>query len=522
MLLSRENILALYDSPGRETLQLLADSPESPGDSIDGETQQLVEAAERLPSDNQGTHSGGRKASKRGRSPRQSRILAGYDPLTGLSNRADLQGQFGRALAEAARIGSKIAFVVMDLDNFKDLNNTLGHKVGDEVLLKISERVQSLMRPLDAIGRFGGDEFGFILKDLTSEEEIKPITNKLLEAASAVILTHTPLLQSGASAGAALFPDHGAEVDELIQNAEIALYQAKADGRGQARVFNVQMRVALIERLEQLSGFRSALETGKLRPYYQPQMRLSDRRSYGFEALARWILPNGDILYPGQFQIAMNDPDAAILLGEHMLQSISDDLRQWQDAGMPTCKVSVNVTGPELKRGDYPQKVADNFHRKGIPLSQLTVEVTESVLLDDKSTQVAQALSDLRQLGVSIALDDFGTGFASLTHLKSHPIDQIKIDKSFIAELPFNAGDRAIVRATLNLARNLRIETIAEGVENEVQLKYLQSLGCDYAQGYFFSPAVPAIEAEAYFRRFRAYRKAQLYQFIIPPPALPF
>ncbi|WP_230533384.1 putative bifunctional diguanylate cyclase/phosphodiesterase [Microvirga roseola] len=498
MLLPHDDILAIYGAQGQETLRLLAAPPETDERYALDDVFSLP-TPEELPPDGQ----------------RELEHLITHDELTGLSNRAALQKRLAGALVEADRLRSKLAFAVLDLDHFRDLNSVLGHAVGDAILAQTGRSIRSILPPADEVGRFGGDEFALIVKGISSEDNVLSIADHLLDAAAAAVLAHSPVRHAGASLGVAIYPDHGASVSELIQNAEVALHQAKADGRGQTRIFSAKMRSALIERLEQLSAFRAALETGELRPYYQPQMRLSDRRSHGFEALARWILPNGDILYPGHFQMALNDPDAAILLGEHMLKSISDDLLQWQNTQMPACKLSVNVTSPELKRGDYARKVASLFQTKGIPLSQLTVEITESVLLDDKTSEVAQALSELRKLGVSIALDDFGTGFASLTHLKSYAIDQLKIDRSFVTDLPFNAGDRAIVRATLSLAKNLRMETVAEGLEDERQLKYLQSLGCDYAQGFFFSPAVPAEEAENYFRKNRAYRKASLHQFTL-------
>jgi EAL domain-containing protein (putative c-di-GMP-specific phosphodiesterase class I) len=337
----------------------------------------------------------------------------------------------------------------------------------------------------------------------------------LLDIAAASIQRQVPRFRSGASLGVAVFPEHGSDISELIQSADIALHDAKNEGRGRSQVFNPQMRAVLMERLRQISAFQTAVEVGQVKPYYQPQMRLSDRRSYGFEALARWLLPNGDILYPAHFQAALEDPDAVILLGEHMLESVSDDLRRWRDTNMPTCKMSINVTAPELRRGDYSQKVEKLFASKGIPLSQLTVEITESVLLDDKASQIAETLSHLRKRGVSISLDDFGTGFASLTHLKNYAVDQIKIDRSFISDLPSNTDDWAIVRATLGLAKSLGIQTVAEGLEDGNHLKCLQTLGCDYGQGFFFSPAVPADEAEAYFRLHRAYKKADLHQFVL-------
>lgn len=505
-LLSRDDILGAYQSPGRHTLQLLtpslenADRPERTADPIESE-------------DGGGA---GRTSDDRATGPgiaKRLRHVASHDALTGLSNRHHFQSRFKKALSRARRDGGKLAFAVLDLDDFKDVNNTAGHQAGDAILVETGRNLQSVLHSNDIVGRFGGDEFALVLASVPSEADIEPITVRLLDSAAASVSRFAPQIRSSASLGVSLFPDHGVEANELIENAEIALYRAKAQGRGRAQVFQPQMRQALTDRIQRMSTFRTLLETGGVKPFYQPQIRLSDRRAHGFEALARWIMPNGEILYPSYFQAALEDPEAAILLGEHMLKSISDDLRHWRDVGMSSCKVSINVTAPELGRGDYPEKVAELFASKGVPLSHLTVEITESVLLDDKVALLIQTLSDLRRLGVSIALDDFGTGFATLTHLRKHPIDQIKIDRSFIANLTTNADDHAIVISMLRLAHSLSMEAIAEGVETEEQLRYLRSLGCEYGQGFLFSKAIPALEAEAYFREHRAYRRAEFPRF---------
>ncbi|WP_198411887.1 putative bifunctional diguanylate cyclase/phosphodiesterase [Microvirga flavescens] len=516
MLLSRDDILGVYDSPGRETLELLSSAFESALAPAKGDRSSRArksagddenEEKEKRSPDASKESAARRAIAKRLRHATQ------HDSLTGLCNRQHFQDLFKRALARARDAGSGLAFLLMDLDNFKDVNNTLGHQAGDAILIETGETIQTLLSADDTLGRFGGDEFALLIPNVSSAECISSIIQRLLSVVGASVPRLSPNLRSSASLGVSLFPDHGSEVSELIQNAELALYRAKANGRGRAEVYAPHMRAAFTQRLDQMSAFRTLLEAGSVRPYYQPQVRLTDRRSHGFEALARWILPNGDILFPKDFQAALEDPDAAILLGEHMLQSVSDDLCRWREGGMPPCKVSVNVTAPELNRGDYPEKVAAVLAAKGIPPSQLTIEITETVLLDENVTQLAKTLNDLHKLGVSIALDDFGTGFATLTHLRTHPIDQIKIDRSFIAELTSNDDDNAIVRAMLSLARSLGIETVAEGLETEAQLRCLQMLGCEYAQGFYFSRAVTADEAEAYFRAHRAYRRATFAQF---------
>lgn len=523
MLLSRDDILAVYATSGRETLQLLtggakaSNAPIGLKDSIlsNGEVRTATGSFDAIRSDRP-SHTPGSAQGDAERSF-EGRGSADRDALTGLSNRSHFQCRFAKALAEAPDSGNKVALALLGLDNFKDVNSALGHKAGDCLLIEVADRIQNVLGNKDAASRFGSDEFAFFLTNLKSEKDVEPISHGLMEAVSDTMAKHAPRLRSSASLGVAMYPDNGTDAIELIQNGDIALRQAKAEGKGRVKFFEPGMRAALDKRLHQLELFRSLLGSGYLRPFYQPQIRLSDRRSYGFEALVRGVQPDGRVLYPGEFLAALEEPETAILLGEHMLRSVSENLQHWREIAMPACKISVNVTGPELTSEDYPDKVADLFLAKGLPLSLLTLEITESVLLDD-FPKVAKTLASLRRLGVSISLDDFGTGYASLTHLKSFPIDQIKIDRSFVTNLPVSAGDRAIVRATITMARGLGIDTVAEGLENEEQLRALRVLGCDYGQGFLFSPAVPADEAEEYFRRNRAYRRAVLPHFALPDP----
>lgn len=523
MLLSRDDILAVYATSGRETLQLLTggaragNAPIGLKDSIlsNGEARMASGSFDAAKGERPPQGAGSAQGEAEGSS--KERGSADHDALTGLSNRSHFQCRFARALAEAPDSGKKVALALLGLDNFKDVNSTLGHKAGDCLLIEVADRIQNVLGGKDTASRFGSDEFAFFLTNLKSEKDMEPISHGLMEAVSDTMAKHAPKLRPSASLGVAMYPDHGTDALELIQNGDIALRQAKTEGKGRIKFFEPSMRAALDKRLHQLELFKSLLRSGHLRPFYQPQIRLSDRRSYGFEALARGVQPDGRILYPGEFLAALEEPETAILLGEHMLRSVSEDLHQWRETEMPACKISVNVAGPELTSDDYHDKVADLFLSKGLPLSLLTLEITESVLFDDFS-KVAKTLANLRKLGVSISLDDFGTGYASLTHLKSFPIDQIKIDRSFVTNLPVSVGDRAIVRATITMAKGLGIGTVAEGLENEEQLRALRMLGCDYGQGFLFSPAVPTDEAEQYFRRNRAYRRAVPPYFAIPAP----
>ncbi|AWM88089.1 bifunctional diguanylate cyclase/phosphodiesterase [Microvirga sp. 17 mud 1-3] len=518
MLLSRDAILSVYNSSGQDTLDLLG-SPEPAAAprqtrSRSGRSSSAQETSSHEASHQEGPSQDG--AGQDGSAWEPTRAHAPEDGLTGVYSRNHFQGRCAEAIARAEAAGSRLALILLGLDRFKDLNGSFGYQIGDDVLIDIARGLRALLGRNDAIGRFGGDEFALLVTDSPAREDVTSLAGRLLEVTAAIMRRYLPRLRSGASLGIALFPEHGRQVDELIQNADLALHRAKNEARGQAQIYAPHMRAAALGRLEQLAAFQRALEAGEIQPFYQPQMRLTDRRACGFEALARWVRPSGEILAPGQFQAALEDPDTSTLLGEHMLSAVSRDLQHWSKAGLPRCKVSVNAAAPELKRGDYPEKVAGLFAAQGIAPSQLTVEITESVLLDDRGADVAQTLGALRQLGVSIALDDFGTGFASLTHLKSYAVDQIKIDRSFIVHLATSPNDRAIVRATLDLAKRLGMQTVAEGLEDAAQLRCLQMLGCDQGQGFLFSPALPVDEAAAYFKAHHAYRRAQLYQFVLP------
>ncbi|QFU17741.1 putative bifunctional diguanylate cyclase/phosphodiesterase [Microvirga thermotolerans] len=526
MLLSRDDILAIYNSSGKSTLELLDGSAGTFAGAGEPVTAPPLPKERLVFSHSDGAVALAKRRTRRGSDP-AARTGAGeaggrrvqdpprQDAVTGLFNRSDFLKKCGEVIAQARAAGHGFALILVGLDRFKDLNNSLGYEAGDEVLADVARSLRACLDRNDTIGRFGGDEFALLLSSMAGTRDAASMARKLLDATAMVMRRYVPGRRAGASVGVALFPDHGSEVGELVQNADIALHRAKADGRGQAQIYSPHMRTSLLARLEQLSAFQDAIEAGEIKPFYQPQMRLTDRRSYGFEALARWVQPNGEVLTPRDFETALEDPDIAILLGEHMLRSVSLHLQQWHARGMPYCKVSVNVTAPELKRGDYPEKVASLFASKGIPFSQLTVEITESVLLDDRRSNIAQTLNELRSLGVSIALDDFGTGFASLTHLKSYAVNQIKIDRSFVVHLTSSPNDRAIVRATLGLAKSLGMQTVAEGLETAAQLKCLRALGCDYGQGFLFGPAMPADQAEDYFRANRAYQKAQLHRFVL-------
>ncbi|ESR25530.1 hypothetical protein N177_1642 [Lutibaculum baratangense AMV1] len=419
---------------------------------------------------------------------------ANCDDLTGLAKRARFTQTFEEALVAARSAGEQVGLLVIDLDHFKHVNDTLGHRAGDVMLMVTADRLRGSVGPEDCVARLGGDEFAVMVRRAAGAEALLDLGRLVSERLAEPIDYETETLSPGGSVGCALAPLHGASADTLMQNADMALYRAKSSGRGGAAIFEPRMRRAVQVRAEQITTFRDALKTGRVVPFYQPQMRLSDGRVCGFEALARWRMPDDRIATPQAFRHALEDGDVCTRLGLAMLEQVAADARRWIREGLDPGRISVNATSAELMRPDYCDRVRQILDRHGLDGSLLTVEVTETVFLGSGAGRVEQSLLALREMGASIALDDFGTGFASLTHLKTCPVDTIKIDRSFIAGLGKRADDQAIVAAIMHLARSLGIETVAEGVERREQLAFLRMMSCDKMQGFLLSAAVPADE----------------------------
>ncbi len=427
-------------------------------------------------------------------------VMANYDDMTGLAKRARFTELFEDALQRAEENGDSVGLLVIDLDHFKQVNDTLGHRAGDAMLTVTARRLKACVTEDDAVARLGGDEFAVLLHSVADRQELMAIARHVVQSVAEPIEFENENLSPGASVGCALGPADGASADVLMQNADMALYRAKTRGRGSACLFEPAMRAAVQSRIEQISTFRGALESGRIVPYYQPQMRLRDNAISGFEALARWQRPDGRIATPQEFQHALDDAEACVQLGLAILDQVARDLKKWMEAGYAPDRIAVNATSPELMRGDYPERVMRIFDGHGVPLHLLTIEVTENVFLGQGAGRVEQALRKLREMGAAIALDDFGTGFASLTHLKTYPVDKIKIDRSFITGLGQSAEDQAIVTAIMHLARSLGIRTIAEGVETEDQLTFLRVMACDGMQGFLLGHATPANEVPSFLR----------------------
>jgi len=417
---------------------------------------------------------------------------AHHDHLTRLPNRALFQIRLNKALEQSASQNCKLGLVILDVDHLKEINDTLGHDAGDAVLQAVANRLSAAVRPIDTVARNGGDEFAIILPEVESEKHIKALIAPLQEA------LHKPLLYAGraldcrASIGASIWPDHASEAPDLMKQADVALYTAKATGRDKLMVFEPSMRTDAQRKAEMRNNARGAIDARSIEPFYQPKVHLSSGELAGFEALLRWRNPHAGIELPGSIQAAFDDPHLALALSKQMHDMVFDDMRRWLQSGVSFGHVAINASAAEFRGMDFADRILERLRAGDIPNHCLEIEVTETVFLGRGAEFIEKELRALSSAGVKIALDDFGTGYASLSHLKQFPVDIIKIDRSFVHDLASNPDDPAILQAVVNLGKSLGITTVAEGVETAVQAAFLRSQGCDLGQGFLFGMASPS------------------------------
>lgn len=417
------------------------------------------------------------------------RWQATHDALTRLPNRLLFQERLQQALADA---GDGAGIFLIDLDDFKAINDTLGHDAGDALLIEAAARLSRHVEPGDLVARLGGDEFVVLTRKMLSSAAAQAKADLLLAALRAPVDHAGQAISSRASLGIALAPQHDRDPVELMKDADLALYRAKALGRNLAVIYEAEMRAAMNTRVAICREIGEALAQDRILPFYQPQIVLPSGAVDGFEALARWKHPQRGIVPAAAFQQALEDPEASQAIGEAILRKTIADLRGWLDAGVDVPRVWVNFA-PGVFRDPYlPQKFLAQLAAAGVPPERFGVEVTETVLLARTGGDAERALKALRESGVRVALDDFGTGYASLAHLRRLPVDLIKIDRSFVRHLAEDGEDAAIVRAIINLAADLKLDVIAEGVETSEQQRFLLDHGCGFAQGYRYSRPVAA------------------------------
>jgi diguanylate cyclase (GGDEF)-like protein len=415
--------------------------------------------------------------------------LAFHDSLTGLPNRALFQRRLDTLTAHAGG-SERFALILLDVDEFKLTNDTMGHDAGDAVLRAVAERLRFAVRSDDVVARLGGDEFGLLLMGMCAPADIKAFAAGLLDRLGQPVEHHGKPIYSRASIGASCSDGAGAE--DMLKHADLALYQAKASGRGAFRLYNPVMWSSMLMRGEMLSIAAAALEGDFIKPFYQPKIDLKTGTIVGFEALLRCCLPGREPEAAGRIAAAFEDSTLAVKLSDRMVDAVIRDIQDWRSAGLDFGHVAINAALAELRRGDFADRLLGKLRDNGIAPGFIQVEVTESVLLGQAIEHVERTFHELTQAGIKLALDDFGTGFASLTHLKRFPIDIIKIDQSFIRDLQIDAEDGAIVDAVVGLGRALKIQVVAEGIETTMQRDFLATLGCTVGQGYLFGGAVRA------------------------------
>ncbi|MDQ5908679.1 MAG: putative Diguanylate cyclase [Pseudomonadota bacterium] len=416
--------------------------------------------------------------------------LAYYDPLTDLPNRTLLAQRAELALALAARSGTELAVLFLDLDRFKEINDSLGHPEGDELLIQVARRLRESVREVDTVSRLGGDEFVLLLPAVGFTGALS-VADKLLAIFRQPFIVAGHRLHTAFSVGIALYPNDGGSFDELLKNADTALYQAKRNGRN-TRVFYAQeMNVASMARLLLEAQLRHALEAGQLHAYYQPKLRLADGKLMGAEALIRWHHPERGLIPPHQFIPVAEASDLIVFLGEWMIKEVCLQMAIWRDAGLLPLTIAVNLESRHFRERGLVTYIEGLLGIYGLPPEALELELTESTLIET-STQTMDTLQGLKRLGVGLAIDDFGTGYSSLSYLKRLPVTALKIDQSFVRDMVDNADDRTLAKTIVVMGHSLGLQVVAEGVETEQQRRILLEQGCDLAQGYLFSRPLSA------------------------------
>ena len=429
--------------------------------------------------------------------------LAHQDSLTGLANRYTLEARLDQSIADTRRHGGRLALMFIDMDYFKSINDSLGHAVGDQFLLETARRLRATVRENDIVCRMGGDEFVIVINDVGDSADIASVAGKIVASIAQPIFIGTNTLASSASIGISVFPDNGEDRNSLMKSADIAMYYAKAAGRGVYRFFDNAMMAAASARLEMEAALRDAIERKELVLHFQPLLDIAGTKTTvtGFEALVRWQKPDGTLVPPNSF-IPLAEACGLIgAVGEFALHSACREAQAWHRQGFPDISVSVNISARELVNPEFSRTVARALADSGLPANRLELEITESAAMQDPEVTIAN-LQKLKALGISIAIDDFGTGYSSLAYLKLLPIDRIKLDRTFVKDIESDPNDAAICTATIGLAHNLGLKVVAEGVENTAQLDYLARLGCDTVQGFHFSRPLPAAAMMVYLRAF--------------------
>ncbi|MCP5155386.1 MAG: EAL domain-containing protein [Ectothiorhodospiraceae bacterium] len=429
------------------------------------------------------------------RADRRAQYLAYHDALTGLGNRAHFMERLEAVLERARSQRQRAAVLYLDLDGFKLINDTLGHDTGDLLLKAVAGRLSGCLRDGDVVARLGGDEFSITLEGVEQRSQASAAANRVLDALAQPVSVNGRELFVGASIGIALFPDDGDDAVTLLKNADTAMYRAKDGGRNTAEFYTSAMGSQVQARVSLESSIRRALESDEFRVFYQPVVDLPSGRLLGFEALVRWQHPELGLVSPGEFVPVAEESGLINPLGLLVLERACRDCRAWQARSQRPVRVAVNLSGRQFAERDLVEVVARTLSRTGLAPTLLELEITENVVMQNTDDSVAM-LRELKALGIHLAVDDFGTGYSSLAYLKRLPIDSLKIDRSFVHQIPDDADDSAIVQAVVAMAHSLRLRVVAEGVETVEQAAFLRGIGCDVAQGFLFGRPQPVEFAE--------------------------
>lgn len=416
---------------------------------------------------------------------------ATYDALTNLPNRVLLEDRLTQAIQRARRFKTKIAILFFDLDRFKLVNDSLGHNIGDILLQAVGNRLQACIRESDTLARWGGDEFVIILPDIETHKDIMPIINRCQEALAEVFRLDAHEIGITSSVGISIFPGDGKDVNSLLKNADSAMYNAKQEGPNRHSYYQSHMNARAMELLELERDLRYALENKEFILHYQPAVDLKNSEIIGAEALLRWVHPTKGLIPPYQFIELAEETGLILDIGEWVLRTACAQNKAWQKAGLPEIVISVNLSSHQFRHKNLVQSVAHALKSTKLDPRHLELELTESSIMGNTELYL-RAMEDLKALGIALSIDDFGTGYSSLSYLKRFPVSKLKIDRSFIKDLPKDEDDGAIVLAIIALAQQLKLSVTAEGVETEEQLHFFKEHECQEIQGYYFSRPVEA------------------------------
>lgn len=470
--------------------------------TVDGEIRWVEERAE-LEFDEAGNCRVGvgtvQDITERKRAQERIGLLTNFDPLTGLPNRTQLNTRICYAINLAKRSHAQLALVFLDLDHFKDINDTLGHSVGDALLIELADRMRHTLREEDTVARLGGDEFIILLPDVDAHGA-EFVAQKLLDAISKPYPIEHYNLSLTASIGIALYPYDGEDLETLSRSADTAMYRAKQEGRHDYRFFTPEMQASSARNLQLVHALRHALDLEQIQVYYQPQVSMVDGHIIGVEALLRWQHPELGMVSPGEFIPVAEDSGLILPIGEWVLRNAVRQVNAWREQGLASLIIAVNLSAVQFRHPDLPDLVTRILDEVGLPPEFLELELTEGVAMNNPEGAIA-VITNLHERGIRMSIDDFGTGYSSLSYLKKFKVYKLKIDRSFVRDISTDPEDKAIVRAVISLAKSLGLKTIAEGVETTGQLAFLQEQGCDELQGYLFSPPVPAEQFEILLKK---------------------